>query len=420
GVTAYREKRSLRRQATSIFAAVLSTIGLVLFLRALFLISSKLLARIRLQRRAGTLAVRFQSTQLLGAGATSYLLDGLVRFGRLALILGALYLYVPFVLSQFPATETVGDNLLQDTAYRVSLIIEALVAYLPKLATIAVIGVITYYIIQFVKQVIIELGRHDVYPWFYSEWVQPTIRLATLLIAAIALVMAGPYLPGFGSPAFQGVSLFVGALLTLGSSSAVANALSGIILIYTRAFQLGDFIRLDDIIGEVQDKSLFVTRVLTPKQETVTIPNASVLNSNVVNYSAICRESNGCLLLYTTITLGYDVPWRKVHDVLIEAARATTHIVAEPQPFVLQTDLNDFNVSYQLNAYTSMPTKMPRIYSELHQNIQDYCNGADIEILSPHFSALRDGNHSTIPADYLPEGYRSPGFVMQKSDGHQG
>jgi small-conductance mechanosensitive channel len=199
----------------------------------------------------------------------------------------------------------------------------------------------------------------------------------------------------------------------LGSSSAVSNALAGLILIYTRAFQIGDFIRINEIIGNVQDKSLFVTRVVTPKQETVTIPNASVLNSNVVNYSAICRESNGHLLLYTTITLGYDVPWRKIHEVLVEAAKATAHIVSTPEPFVLQTDLNDFNVSYQLNAYTSLPTKMPRIYSELHQNIQDKCNAADIEILSPHFSALRDGNHSTIPADYLPDDYTSPGFVLQ-------
>lgn len=419
GMISYREKRSLRRQATSIIAAVLSTLALILFLRALFLISSRLLGQIRQRQAAGTLSVRFQSTQLLGGGATSYLLGGLIRLGRLALILLALYLYVPFVLSQFPATEAVGDNLLRDTAYRLTLLVQALVAYLPNLATIAMVVVITYYIIQFAKQVIVELGRHDVYPWFYAEWVQPTIRLVTLIIAAVAFVMAGPYLPGFGSPAFQGVSLFVGALLTLGSSSAVANALSGIILIYTRAFQLGDFIRLENIIGEVQDKSLFVTRVLTPKQETVTIPNASVLNSNVVNYSAICRESKGYLLLYTTITLGYDVPWRKIHETLIEAALATTHIEAEPRPFVLQTDLNDFNVSYQLNAYTSLPTKMPRIYSELHQNIQDYCNGADIEILSPHFSALRDGNHSTLPADYLPEGYQSPSFIVQNADGHR-
>lgn len=412
-LTEYREERSLRNLIIRIVATTISTIVLILFLRGLFLLASKLLIQIQARREAETLGLHIRSFPLLGAGATSYLLSNLVRIVRTVLILVALYLYVPFVLSLFPATEALGDSLLQDIAFRVNALVQAFVAYLPNLAMLAVIAAIAYYVVKFAQQVIAELGRPGAYPWFYEEWIQPTNRLAMFLIAAIALVMAGPYMPGFGSPAFQGVSIFVGALLTLGSSSAVSNALAGLILIYTRAFQLGDFIRIDDTVGNVQDKSLFVTRVVTPKQETVTIPNASVLNNNVINYSAICRECNGQLLLYTTITLGYDVPWRQVHEVLIEAAKATTHIEAEPNPFVLQTDLNDFNVSYQLNAYTAIPEKMPRIYSELHQNIQDKCNEADIEILSPHFSALRDGNHSTLPAKYLPDDYTSPGFVIQ-------
>lgn len=414
GLVDYRERRSVRRLVTSLVAMIISTIALILFLRGVFLIASKLLIRVRAQRQRGV-GLRFQSFQLLGAGATSYLFSGLVRLARWGLVLLALYLYVPFVLSLFPATEALGDSLLQDVAFRLNLLAQAFVAYLPKLAMIAVIAVIAYYAIQFARQVITELGRPGAYPWFYEEWIQPTIRLITLMIIAIAFVMAGPYLPGFGSPAFQGVSLFVGALLTLGSSSAVSNALAGIILIYTRAFQLGDYIRIDNTVGKVQDKSLFVTRLLTPKMETVTIPNASVLNNNVINYSAICRESHGYLLLHTTITLGYDVPWRQVHDVLIDAAKATTNIATDPHPFVLQTSLNDFNVSYQLNAYTSSPEAMPHIYSDLHQNIQDKCNAADIEILSPTFSALRDGNHSTIPANYLPDDYVSPTFLVQHS-----
>jgi small-conductance mechanosensitive channel len=413
GLTEYRRDRSVRGQVISIIATLISTIALLVFLRGLFFIASRLLVRIRAQRRAGTLQLQVGSMPLLEAEAAAYLLTSIVKTLRVVLVLVALYIYVPFVLSLFPATETLGDGILQNIAFRLNGLVQALVAYLPNLAMVAVIAVIAHYATKFAQQIIGELGRPNTYPWFYEEWIQPTNRLAMILIIAIAAIMAGPYLPGFGSPAFQGVSLFVGALLTLGSSSAVSNALAGLILIYTRAFQIGDFIRINEIIGNVQDKSLFVTRVVTPKQETVTIPNASVLNSNVVNYSAICRESNGHLLLYTTITLGYDVPWRKIHEVLVEAAKATTHIVSTPEPFVLQTDLNDFNVSYQLNAYTSLPTKMPRIYSELHQNIQDKCNAADIEILSPHFSALRDGNHSTIPADYLPDDYTSPGFVLQ-------
>lgn len=417
GVIDYRDRRSIRRIGTSLGLTILSTIAVFLVLRGILFGSSKLLTYIRQRRGADTLILQIQSVRVLGSGATSYLLGGLVRLLRPVLILLALYLYVPFVLSQFPATAAFGDSLLQDIAFRLSLLAQGFVAYLPKLAMIGVIALLTYYVIEFARQVIIELGRHDVYPWFYPEWVKPTIRLAMLLIVAIAMVIAGPYLPGFGSPAFQGISLFLGALLTLGSSSAVANALSGIILVYTRAFQLKDFIRINDVVGEVEDKSLFVTRVLTPKQETVTIPNASVLNSNVINYSAICREAKGHLLLYTTVTLGYDLPWQKVHGVLIEAARATADIAIAPAPFVLQTALNDFNVSYELNAYTASPSKMPDIYSRLHQNIQDYCNAADIEILSPTFSALRDGNHSTIPADYLPADYAAPAFVVRGTDG---
>ncbi|NJL49454.1 MAG: mechanosensitive ion channel family protein [Leptolyngbyaceae cyanobacterium SM2_5_2] len=418
GIITYRERRSLRRLFTSIVTTVLSTVAVFLFLRGLLFATSKMLTNIQRRREAGTLSVRFKGIELLGPGATNYLVSGLIRLVRLGLILLALYLYVPFVLSQFPATEVLGESVLQKIASRAHQLVEGFVAYLPKLVMLAILALITYYVIEFARQVIIELGRHDVYPWFYPEWVQPTIRLVSLLIVAIALVIASPFLPGFGSPAFQGVSLFIGALLTLGSSSAVANALSGIILIYTRAFQLGDFIRIDNIIGEVLEKSLFVTRVLTPKQETVTIPNTSVLSSNVTNFSAICRESQGFLVLYTTVTLGYDVPWRKIHQVLIEAANITADIEPDPPPFVLQTNLNDFNVSYELNAYTVSPARMPVIYSKLHQNIQDKCNEAGIEILSPAFSALRDGNHSTIPADYLPPDYASPGFVVQGAN-HQ-
>jgi small-conductance mechanosensitive channel len=411
----HREERSLRRLGTNLVTTILSTIFLFLFLRGLFFVSSKLLTRIQTRRENGTLTLRLQSIQILGTGATSYLLQSLVQLLRLGLLLFALYLYVPFVLSQFPATEAIGDGLLRDIANRLNLLAQGFVAYLPKLTTLSILALLTYYVIEFTKQVIIELGRQDVYPWFYPEWVQPTIRLATFLVVAMAFVIAGPFLPGFGSPAFQGVSIFLGALLTLGSSSAVANALAGIILIYTRAFRIGDFIRIDNIMGEVQDKSLFVTRVLTPRQETVTIPNASVLNSNVTNYSSICREAGGYLVLQTTVTLGYDMPWRKIHEVLIEAALATPNIQATPTPFVLQTSLNDFHVSYTLSAYTAAPNKMPLIYSALHQNIQDHCNAADIEILSPGYTSLRDGNHSTIPANYLPEDYTAPAFGVKQA-----
>ncbi len=415
GIQQYREERSLKRLIQGVLATLISTVAVFMFLRGLLFVSSKLLAKVIAGGKAGTLNLRFRNIQLLGSNAASYLLSVSIRLLRLVLVLACLYLYVPFVLSQFPPTKALGTGLLQNIAAQIHLLAQSFVGYLPNFVMIGVVALVTYYIIGFIEKLIAEFGRPDVYEWFYPEWIQPTTRLATFLAIAVACVVASPYFPGFGSPAFQGVSLFLGALVTLGSSSAVSNAISGLILIYTRSFQLGDHIRLGEITGIVNEKSLFVTRILTLKKEIVTIPNQSVLNSNLINYSAICREAKGHLLLHTTITLGYDAPWRQVHAVLIDAAKATAGIVSEPNPFVLQTSLNDFNVSYELNAYTDRPQSMPAIYSELHQNIQDYCNQAGIEILSPGFSALRDGNHSTIPADYLPPDYESPAFIRHQN-----
>lgn len=215
------------------------------------------------------------------------------------------------------------------------------------------------------------------------------------------------------SPAFQGVSVFLGVLFSLGSTSAIANTVGGVILIYTRAFQIGDRIMVGEVIGDVEEKSLLVTRLRTPKNILVTIPNSTLLGVNIINYSASYRDTKIPLILNTTITLGYDIPWRKVHSALIDAALKTDHILREPSPFVLQTSLNDFYVSYEINAYTNATKQLEPIYSQLHQNILDRCNEVGIEILSPHYSALRDGNQNTIPSDYLPQDYNAPGFRLE-------
>lgn len=197
---------------------------------------------------------------------------------------------------------------------------------------------------------------------------------------------------------FPGVSIFLGVLVSLGSSGAVANTVAGVILTYTRAFRIGDRVQITDTTGDIVGKTLFVTRVRTIKNVVITIPNATVLNSHVINFSAAESDNESSpLILHTTITLGYDLPWRKVHEVLIRSALTTQYILPEPAPFVLQKSLDDFYVSYELNACTKQPGRMALIYSELHQNIQDNCIMAGIEILSPHYRAVRDGNPITIP-----------------------
>ncbi len=276
---------------------------------------------------------------------------------------------------------------------------------------VGLIVLCTYYVIRFCKFIFYELERGNIsIPGFYQDWAIPTYNILQFLIIALAAVIAFPYLPGFDSPAFRGISVFLGILFSLGSTSAVANTVGGVILIYTRSFQLGDRVQIGDIIGDVEDKTLLVTRIRTPKNVIVTLPNATVLNSNVVNFTASARETGIPLIIYTTVTLGYDVPWRTVHQVLLAAADETESLLKAPKPFVLQTSLDDFYVSYELNVYTDKTRKLYYIYSDLHQNIQDKCNEADIEILSPHYSAIRDGNQNTIPANYLPKDYQAPGF----------
>lgn len=409
-IIAYRDARSTEEIIAGIIYTILSTIALVIFLRVVQRITARLIKGILALSQQEFWGIRLPRFRFFGAATTGYLLRSLTRLLQLLLVLFAFYLYLPFVLSQFPFTKVVGDRLLTQVLTTLQAIAQNFAAYLPNLVILLIIGYITSSILGIAKLIIRELGRDDSYPWFYEEWIEPTNRLATFFIIIFALIMASPYLPGFGSPSFQGISIFVGALFTLGSSTAVANAIAGLILIYTRAFRVGDVIRVNGILGIVEEKSLFVTRMQTFKREVTTIPNSTLLNNEVTNLSIIARESEQGLVVYSTITLGYDVPWRQVHQVLIEAAIATIHILKDPHPFVLQTSLNDFNVSYELNACTRTPEQLPAIYDHLHQNIQDFCNAAEIEILSPTFSALRDGNHSTIPAEYLPDTYQSPGF----------
>jgi small-conductance mechanosensitive channel len=188
--------------------------------------------------------------------------------------------------------------------------------------------------------------------------------------------------------------------------------IGGVMITSMRPFRLGDVIQVGDTRGTVVEKSLLVTRIRTPKNVEVTLPNATVLGSQILNYTAQSKER--ALLLHTTVTIGYDVPWRQVHDLLLEAARTAEGILQDPPPFVNQTGLDDFYVSYQLNAATKDPERMNEIYSRLHEAIQDAFFKAGVEIMSPHFAALRDGNTAAIPEADRPAGYEPTAFRIQR------
>jgi small-conductance mechanosensitive channel len=370
-------------------------------------------ANTRIEAWKGTLipSLRIKNLELLSAEKLAHTLKTIIRLIRITVTFLILYTFIPIVLGFFPQTRKIGMILFDYLIKAINSIWNGLVGYLPNIFFVAIIVYLTYYILRFLKFIFTEIETGNLQlNGFYPEWAQPTYRLLTWLTITLAAVFAFPYLPGFNSPAFKGVSAFVALLFTLGSTGVISNTVSGFVLIYTRAFQISDRVKIGDAIGDVLEKDLLVTRIRTIKNVVITIPNSVIISSNVINYSSLKRDLKCPLILHTTITLGYDVPWRKVHQVLITAAQNTNYILKTPLPFVFQTGLNDFYVSYEINAYTNESTKMAEIYSELHQNIQDKCNEADIEILSPHYSAIRDGNQNTIPADYLPENYTAPGF----------
>lgn len=320
-----------------------------------------------------------------------------------------LYITLPIIFSIFPFTRGWADALFNLIWSPFKGVLISVWDYLPNLFKVLVIYFVMKYFIRFVKYIFSEIEAEKLnLNGFYPDWAMPTYNILKFILYAFMFVLIFPYLPGSGSDIFKGVSIFIGVLFSLGSSTAIANMVAGIVITYMRPFKIGDRIKIGDVTGDILEKTLLVTRVRTIKNEVITIPNSSVLSGNTTNYTIEANEKG--LIISTTVTIGYDVPWKNMHQALIDAAMRVDMIIKEPAPFVLQTSLDDFYVSYQINAYTKEANKQAAIYSYLHQNIQDVCNERGIEILSPHYRAARDGNTSTIPTDYLPKEYEAPSF----------
>ena len=332
-------------------------------------------------------------------------------------IILAIYLALPILFGIFPWTKNFADTLFGYILNPLKKIALAFWNFLPNLITILVIVFVFRYVFKGLKYLKNEIK--DGYlkiPGFFPDWANPTYQIVRVLVFAFMVIIIYPYLPGSDSPIFKGVSVFLGFLFTFGSAGSLSNIISGLLLTYMRLFKIGDRVKIQDLTGDVIEKSLLVTRIRTIKNEIVSIPNSTVMSSHTINYSS---DAPGLgLILNTTVTIGYDTPWKNMHQALIDAALRTKYVIDNPKPFVLQTSLEDYYVSYQINAYIREANKQADIYSELHQNIQDVCNERGIEIMSPHYRAERDGNTTTIPSSYLSKDYKVPGFNfnVNKSD----
>ncbi len=307
-----------------------------------------------------------------------------IRFITILIGLVLFYGYIKLVLNFFPWTRGYTTHIL-DFVFRPLVVLgKAFWLQIPNLFFVAVIILITYYSLKILHLFFNEVERGTItIKGFYPEWSHPTFRIVRLLFLASATVLAFPYIPGSQSPAFKGISIFAGVLISLGSTSFISNIIAGYTLTYRRVFKIGDRVQIGDITGDVSEIRLQVTHLQSIKNEEIIVPNSMIVNSNVVNYTSLSQK--GGLILHTTITIGYDTPWRQVHALLLMAAQRTSGLMKEPSPFVLQTSLDDFYVAYELNVYVDDPHEMVRLYSELHKNIQDVFNEYGVQIMSPAY-----------------------------------
>jgi small-conductance mechanosensitive channel len=397
-------------------AAAYAASTILIYLLAVWLIvvaSRWLLRTLETLAKSKIKSIKIQQSEIVQGARLTALVASAVKLLRIVVIAILTYILLAKAFGFFPWTREHSQRLLGYVVNPLITMGQALLAYLPNLFYIFVVVVVMHFALRFLRVIAREVERGRIkFAGFYPEWVQPTYKIIRFLLYALAVVIIFPYLPFEKSPAFKGISVFLGVLFSLGSTSAVANFVAGIILIYTRGFRIGDWVTIGENTGEVVQQSMLATHVRTIRNEEITIPNSVVLSSHVVNFSLQALDQG--VILHTAITIGYDAPWRTIHKLLIDAALKTRLILSDPSPFVLQAELENSYVKYEINAYTNQPLQMVYIYSELHANIQDIFFEAGVEIMSPIFHALRDGNRSAIPDQYLPRDYRAPGFRVMK------
>ena len=398
----YRTRHSAKTILMGVIWAVVATVALFAVLALLSRLLRKVIAAIDGWIQVKGDRIRQKSKAIVPPDQVRTGLRGLARLARLFLVLIAIYIYLDVVLGLFPWTQPFAERLLGLLLNPLRAILTSVWVCLPGLIFIVVLAIVTQYVLKFAKFVFdeIDAGR-IVINGFYTDWAKPTFNIVRALVILFAVIVAYPYIPGSDTEAFKGVSLFIGILFSLGSTSAVANIVAGIILTYMRAFRVGDIIEISGQRGIVTEMTLLATHIRTPKNMIVTIPNATVLGSHVTNFSSHVKDRG--LILPITVGIGYDVPWRQVHAMLLNAAGQTEGVLKSPAPFVLQRELEDMCVRYELNVYTDKAETILRAYSDLHKRILDAFNEYGVQIMTPSYEGDRE-----VPAVVAKENWYAP------------
>ena len=318
------------------------------------------------------------------------------RLFRILLIILQLLISVPLLFSVFPETKTFAVTIIRNIWNPFVDIVLSVIGYLPNLCKIVVIIICFHYIVKAFRYLSNEVASGKLkINGFYADWAQPTYFILRFLLYSFMFVIIWPLLPSSNSEIFQGVSVFIGVLVSLGSTSIVGNVMAGLVMTYMRPFRVGDFIRFGDVEGFVLEKTALVTRIRTRKNEVITIPNSNLMTAQTSNFT-FAAENYG-VIVHTKVTIGYDMKHELIESLLLAAAKSTKNLLQKPLPFVRVTALDDFYVEYEINAYTHHTEHLSDIYSELHQHILDHFHGAGVEIMSPHIFAHRNDLELQIP-----------------------
>ena len=385
--TAVEEYRGERNPAQLLRNAVMAfgcTLLLAAMLFAIFRTQRYLTGRIESRYHTAIEQIERGTFRLVSAASIWRVLH--VASALLSLFTAAAitFIYCHFVLSLFPWTRGFANSFRTWALAPLFVVLRELISTTPKLLVIALIVIGTRYALKAARYTFsaIKEGKLRI-SGFDPDWSDSTYHIVRVVIIAFAVVVSYPYIPGSESPAFKGVTIFIGVLFSLGSSSFLANLIAGYTMTYRRAFHIGDRIKVGELMGDVTKVGLMVTNLRSVKNEELILPNSLILNSHVINYSSLAREHG--LILHTTAGIGYETPWRQVEAMLLMAAERTPGLLRQPPPFILQKELGDFCVTYELNVYCDQPLQMYQLYTELHRNILDVFNEYNIQIMTPAY-----------------------------------
>lgn len=383
-IETYRYERSATYLRASAARAGAATVAFIPALWLVLLLMGRLRRVAETRYKSHVHDVAIQSFRIVNAKQIWNSVVLLLRWCTWLAVAIVTYMYVEYVLTLFPWTREFALHLLKVVLDPLQTMALAIWSRLPDLLFLAVLYFIVRYLLRLTRLFFDSVASGKIaFHNFYADWAAPTYRGVRLLILLIALVIAYPHIPGSQSEAFKGLSILVGLMISIGSSSFIANMIAGYALTYRRAFRVGEWIELGGTYGEVMQTRLQVTHLRTPKNEEVIIPNSTILTSPVTNYSKLASERG--LILHTSVGIGYEVPWRQVEAMLLLAAQRTQAVARDPPPFILQRNLGNFAVEYELNVYCNDASLRARARSEMHRNILDVFNEYGVQIMTPAY-----------------------------------